>query len=64
MPLVRTKGIDNGRGAKKKFDLVARHTDFNPIDQLGLDTITLRDIHSIHAAGECYNDAACNQGGS
>jgi hypothetical protein len=24
----------------------------------------LRDIHSIHAAGECYNEAASYQDGS
>ena len=64
MPLVRTKGIDNGGGAQQEFNLVARHTDFNLVDQLGLDTITLWDIHSIQAARGCYNEAASNQGGS
>ena len=64
MPLVRAKGIDNSRGAQQKPDLVARHTDFDLIDQLGLDAVTLWDIHSIQAAGRCYNKAASNQGGA
>ena len=43
MPLVRSKGVDNSGGTQQKPDLVARHTDFDLIDQLGLDAVTLRD---------------------
>ena len=58
VPLIRPVGIEHSWGTQQKLDLVACHADFKSLDQCRVDSISLRDIHSIHAAGECYNDAA------
>ena len=64
MPLIGSMRIEHSGRTQQKLDLVARHADFKPLDGSRVDSISLRDIHSIHAAGECYNEAASYQDGS
>ena len=58
VPLIGSVGIEYRRRTQQKLDLVACHADFKALDQCRVDSVSLRDIHAIHAAGECYNEAA------
>jgi hypothetical protein len=64
MPLIGSVGIEHSGRTQQKHDLVACHADFKALDRGRVDSVSLRDIHSIHAAGECYNEAASYQYGS
>ena len=64
MPLIWSVQVHDCWGAQQEFNLLARHADFQLFNQARVDPVTLRDIHSIHAAGECYNDASPDQDSS
>ena len=59
-PIGVVQVVNRGR-AEQEFDLVACHSDFQSIDQFGIDSITLGDIHPIHTARECYNGGHGNE---
>jgi len=61
MPPIRMVEVVHRGRAKQELNLVARHADLKFFDQSGIDAITLGDIHSIHAARECYNKERCNK---
>ena len=61
VPPVRVVQVIHGGRAKQEFNLVARHADFELFNKPGVDAIALGNIHSVHAARECYNEESNNK---
>ncbi len=61
VPPIRMVEVVNGGRAEQELNLVARHADLELVDQLGVDSIALGDVYSIHAARECYNEGSSNK---